>query len=329
MNRFFSVSILMALFATCFLSAAENDVDSLHLDVDASIMVFDRVVASKALADWAEDKGGYFTWKSEESIRLRVPDEAVAGFRSMLEESCEAVIRFDQSTWDMRENLLNARSALEAREEVLAKNLEYLDTSDVEGTLELEKEIRRLMSEIDGYRGYIRKLEHDRSMATIQVSLSFQQSTVPINRPSNFPWINSVDFFQFMRISMRNGSLFGPTPISIPDGFAEVKRRPEWIAMSPEGIRLRVRSVKNYPEQSLDFWKKSLISDLAGRGYLRIDSISVCAWDERQPFENTLWAVPWGNEDYLYLVSLRLNGSEIEILEMAGAAEYMSGYLKE
>ena len=135
-------------------------------------------------------------------------------FRGVLESTCEAVIQFDQTTWDMREDLLNAKSALEAREEVLAKNLEYLDSSDVEGTLELEKEIRRLMTEIDGYRGYLRKLEHDRRMATIQVALSFQQSSVPDSRPSNFPWINAVDFFRFMNISLQSGSMFGSAPIS-------------------------------------------------------------------------------------------------------------------
>ena len=87
--------------------------------------------------------------------------------------------------------------------------------------------------------------------------------------------------------------------------------------------------MKNYPEQSLDFWIKTLTSDLKGRGYSQVDSLTANTWDNDNPFLNTLWAVPWGNEDFLYLVSLRLDGSDIEILEMAGDAKYMSGYIKQ
>ena len=332
MKRYIGIAALTALVAMAGAAvepAEENEVDTLHMSVDAGVLVFDRVAASDALADWAETQGGYFTWKSEESVRIRVPDEAAARFREVLEEIGEAVIRYDQSTWDMREELLLSRSALEAREEVLAKNIAYLSSSDVEGTLELEKEIRRLMSEIDGYRGYLRRLEHDRVMATIQVALSFQQSTVPGSRPSNFPWINDVDFFSFMNASMHGGSAIGSLPIPVPEGFAEVDRKPDLLAMSPEGVRLRVRSVKNYPKQTLEFWSKALSSDLENRGYAPMDGPDIRDWDADDPFEDSLWAVPLGNEDYLYLVSLRLSGSDIEILEMAGPAEYAMEYLNE
>ena len=324
------LTIIAAVLAVSSAFAADGGgEDTLHLSVDAGIMVFDRVAASDALARWAEDHGGYFTWKSEESVRLRVPDEAVEGFRDVLDDSAEAVLRYDQSTQDMREQLLLSRSALEAREEVLAKNLEYLSSSDVEGTLELEKEIRRLMSEIDGYRGTLRRLEHDRAMATIQVALSFQQSTVPGSRPSSFPWIGGVDFFRFMNVSMRGGAVFGSRPIPMPEGFAEVERRPDFLAISPEGVRLRVRSVKNYPEQSLDFWIKALSSDLENRGYVPVNDLRIRDWGGSGTFQNSLWAVPLGNEDYLYLVSLRLHGKKIEILEAAGPAEFAAGYLTE
>ncbi len=40
-----------------------------------------------------------------------------------------------------------------------------------------------------------------------------------------------------------------------------------------------------------------------------------------------LWAVPLGNQDYFYLSGIRLNGRKIQILEMAGEAEFVLGYL--
>jgi len=320
-------SALFVLIAGAVFAAEEDD--TLYYSVDAAVMVFDRVKSSTQLTDWAEKNGGYFTWKSDESVRLRVPDEAVPGFKSFLEGMSEALIRFDQSTADLREELTRSRSALEAREEVLAKNLEYLSTSDVEGTLELEQEIRRLMSEIDSYRGLLRRLEHDRAMALIQVALSFQQSTVPTGRPSNFAWINSVDFYSFMNVPLRKsvGLSFGRRSIVLPENFALVDRSPDFLAVSPEGVRLRMTDTENYPEQSADFWFESLSNELEERGYRHVDIDVIPEWGGESPFVYGLWAVPWGNEDYLFLTGLRLRGSKIEILEMAGPVQYVSEYI--
>ena len=157
-------------------------------------------------------------------------------------------MEYSQNTHDLREQLLASRSALEAREEILAKNISYIDSSDVEGTLTLEKEIRRLMNEIDMYRGIIRKMENDRSYALVTVRLTFQNQTIPDSRPSRFDWINSVDFFDFLyngRLSGRSG--FGGPRMELPEGFALIDDSPEFLAISPEGVKLRVRKTDNYP----------------------------------------------------------------------------------
>lgn len=328
MKRIF---IPLLMFMILSLMVGADEVDTLHVAVDARVLVFDRTAASAELASWAEDNDGYFTWKSEESVRIRVPDEKIKPFRGFLENLSEIVLQYDQSTFDLRENLLRSRSALEAREEVLAKNLTYLSSSDVEGTLELEREIRRLMNEVDSYRGQLRRLEHDRRMAVIQVELSFQHQTIPDSRPSRFDWINDMDFYEFMNayIMNRGGINLGSAPIPLPDGFALVDKSPVYLAVSPEGVRLRVKKVKNYPEQTIAFWKNTLSSDLSNRGYQLIETNTGSDWGDGGLFEPSLWAMPWGTEDYLYLTGLRLNGGKIEILEMAGKAEYMMNYLGE
>jgi hypothetical protein len=292
-------------------------------------MVFDRFKASDRLADWAEENGGYFTWKSDEQVTIRVPDEKVVPFRSFLESFSDQIIQYDLSALDLREDLMFSRSALAAREEILAKNISYLASSDVEGTLELEQEIRRLMTEIDGYRGLIRRMEHDRKMAMIEVSLSFRQQTIPDYLPSSFTWVNSVDFYDFMNsgMSARGSDLFQSALIDLPEGFALVDKGPEYKALSPEGVRLRVRKADNYPEQSLDFWIKTLEADLRNRGYLVFESKTEQDWGRGKNFAQRLWALPLGNEDYLFLTALHVSKGKIEILEMAGQAEYMLKYL--
>ena len=168
-------------------------------------------------------------------------------------------------------------------------------------------------------------------MAVIQVNLSFQHQTIPDSRPSRFGWINGMDFYGFMNSYMmnRSGMNLGSAPIPLPEGFAAVKKSPVYLAVSPEGVRLRVREVKNYPEQTVEFWKNTLTTELADRGYVPVETSAGSDWGDGMLFDSSLWAMPWGTEDYLYLTALRLNGRKIEILEMAGKAEFMMKYLGE
>ena len=321
----------MGLFLGAWSILGADETDTRHLSVEAGLMVFDRNEAADRLGDWAEENGGYFTWKSDESVRLRVPDEAVGGFRDVLEEIGEGILQIGQSSTDLRDEMMRSRSVLEAREEILEKNIDLLDTSDVEGTLELEQEIRRLMDDIDASRGYLSKLEHDALMAVIEVSLSFRQQTVPVYRASRFEWINNVDFYYFLEDYPPAALSFslGGDPIPVPDGFAKVNSSGEFSALSPEGVRIRIRKVKNYPEQNRDFWQQALKTDLGLRGYIPLDYEQESDWGDGRPFANCLWALPLGNEDYLYLTSIRVTGQKIEVLEMAGKAEFMKGYLKD
>jgi hypothetical protein len=320
--------ILTILFSVNVFSAEE---DNLFISVNTSLLVFDRRAASDELASWAEENGGYFTLKSEERVRIRVPDEKVKSFRTFIGEFSEFVLEYNQSGRDLREDIMHSRSALEAREEILAKNLSYLDSSDMEGTLELEREIRRLMNEIDRYRGRLRVLENNRKMAQIDVALSFQGQSVPDTRPSSFDWINTMDFYGFMDEYLLNSNQrmgLGSSPLPIPEGFALVQKSPVFLAISPEGVRLRVRKVKNYPEQNIGFWMETLDIDLSRRGYIPVDMELPGDWGDGENFETRLWALPLGGQDYLYLTGLRLDGGKIEILEMAGEAEYLLGYLE-
>ncbi|MCK5737280.1 MAG: DUF4349 domain-containing protein, partial [Spirochaetaceae bacterium] len=288
------VLFLLSIFSINTLAGEE---DSLFVSVNSAVLVFDRVLASNQLAAWAEENGGYFTWKSEEQVRIRVPDETVKSFRSFIEGLGEFVLQYDQSSLDLREELMHSRSALEAREEILAKNLSYLSSSDMEGTLELEREIRRLMNEIDSYRGRLRLLENNRKMALIDVALSFQNQSVPDSRPSSFEWINSMDFYGFMNEYMMDGrnTGFGTAPIPLPEGFALIDKSPDFLAISPEGVRLRVRKVKNYPEQSIAFWSETLDKELSKRGYIPVEASLPEDWGNDKAFESKLWVLPWGN----------------------------------
>ncbi len=325
LNKRLITTILSLLMSFSCIWSQETD-DTLSFEVSARLLVKDRLTASDQIARWAESTGGYFTQKTQDQIDFRIPDSRVESLLDHLEEISLEVVDYSQNTNDLREQLLSSRSALEAREEILAKNISYIDSSDVEGTLTLEREIRRLMGEIDSYRGRIRRMENDRNYARVTVLLTFQNQTIPDVRPSRFDWINQVDFYDFMNYPILHKQRgWGGPEAEVPEGFALVDDKPDFQAVSPEGVRLRISRRENYPQKSADFWNEALLAYLEGKGYISMG-------DTRQielggsPFSSASWGVPYGNENYIYVTGLRVVKDTIEILEIAGPAVYVREY---
>ena len=102
-----------------------------------------------------------------------------------------------------------------------------------------------------------------------------------------------------------------------PEGFAEIKQDKQYKAVSPEGMLFGVRTVENYPEQDLDFWSKALKTHLAKEGYRVISDGEPFQAGDLQGilFE---WAVPYGNEDFIYLTAIVVQDKKIAIAEAAG-----------
>jgi hypothetical protein len=113
--------------------------------------------------------------------------------------------------------------------------------------------------------------------------------------------------------------------VDVPEGFARQRTWGEYHAISPEGLRFSVRTVKNYPRKELAFWKDVLKAHLEEEGYTPLG--------EGEPFragdvDGTVyeWAVPLGQDDYVYLVAVMPAGRRIIIAEAAGEHTLFARY---
>ena len=110
------------------------------------------------------------------------------------------------------------------------------------------------------------------------------------------------------------------TLVQKPEGFAEVLpwqvAATQYKAVSPEGMIYRVRTVKNYPEQTLEFWAQALQNHLEKEGYRSVsDGRSFETEDNSgRIFE---WAMPYGNESYIYLTAIVVSEKRIAVAEAA------------
>ena len=104
--------------------------------------------------------------------------------------------------------------------------------------------------------------------------------------------------------------------VTPPEGFAELEGGRAYQAVSPEGLQYRVRSIKNEPPKSLEFWAEALENHLVKEGYrLNGQSRSFAGGDHRGlAFE---WVLPYGNESYLYLTALIVTEKTITLAEAA------------
>jgi hypothetical protein len=104
--------------------------------------------------------------------------------------------------------------------------------------------------------------------------------------------------------------------VDSPAGFAELKGGRTYRAVSPEGMRYRVRSLKNEPQKDLSFWGDALENHLAKEGYH--------PGGEAQSFESGdregawyEWILPMGNQSYFYLTALIVTDKTIILAEAA------------
>ncbi len=111
----------------------------------------------------------------------------------------------------------------------------------------------------------------------------------------------------------------------LPDGFAQMRSRRHYSAVSPEGMRFRVRTVRNYPRKELDFWNEALRNHLLDEGYRLLNSGEDFSTPTAQ---GTLyeWVVPYGSGDYIFLTAIIPAGKKVLIVEAAGEYTIYSRY---
>ena len=188
--------LALLLVAAVWVSAEDN---TLYRSLRATIFVKDMDSAVAEISGWTEDRGGFILYSSGERVVLRFPQERLTEFVALLETMADQVIEIAPQALDLREAMLGLESRIRSREEILERNLSFLDQTDVEGTLDIEQEVQRLLREIESLKGTLGKYSADVLLARGEVDLRLVRQSIPSDLTSSFEWINSVDFYSFVR----------------------------------------------------------------------------------------------------------------------------------
>lgn len=177
---------------------APGSTELLAVSIDAQVVSSDPGALASRLTSWAEERGGYFTYRSGSRVVVRVPGRAASGLRELLEVSGADIVVYNPSTEDLRARIRDVEAAIASRAEALERILDYLESSDVNATLAFERELRSLNGEIEYYEGQRRSLQNRAAFATVVVTLSARERTIPDRLPSSFAWINTIDLYRFV-----------------------------------------------------------------------------------------------------------------------------------
>lgn len=108
-----------------------------------------------------------------------------------------------------------------------------------------------------------------------------------------------------------------PYRLDAPQGFVRYDKKKGPAFITPDGVRLRARTERNYPKAELAFWADAMERHLVARGYLL---------HGKQCFKTTKgldgctaeFILPHAGEDWVLAETVFVLGDELALLEAAG-----------
>lgn len=172
---------------------------------DLRMVVADVETSLAAVQKLGEDSEGYLVKMTSEQVVIRVP---APRFREVLDrlktlgqtihKNIEATDVTDEYT-DLKLQLRNAEALMNRLSEILTKS------QNVKDTLEIERELNRVRTEIERLKGRIAHL--DRLITFSTITVTFTKATEPVvirHRPeSAFPWVDRLGVESVLRIRER------------------------------------------------------------------------------------------------------------------------------
>ena len=188
-----------ALFFNAFIQASANEDEGslkLAVTVTAEITVSNPEKSGRELIDFCEASGGYYTRKTDLSVYLRCPAGLQDTIQQLLKKS-GTIIRYSINTADTGTDYLVLDRQLKSREKLLNEYKQLLDSSGFAGTLSLERELMKLVSEIEEIKGRLLKMENEYRFMKLEVNYFSMDYGRPERGESVFDWINRIDFYSF------------------------------------------------------------------------------------------------------------------------------------
>jgi len=259
-----------------------------------------------AVVQLATEAGGFVERLTGSSVTVRVPVDhfeaifdQVLGLGDVLEKSTTAEDVTDAYTAvDLR--LQTARATRDRLVALLARARTEAEK------LQLLREIQRVTEEIDRLEAQIKTLASLASFSRITVEISAREALSARSSDeeiAEFRWIQALSPFR------RDVSMQGkPLKMTVPEGMVALSANRSFVAESADGAVFWSSRRPNRPEGDTAFWLEALKTRLAPE-FATADVQTAGAFQ-------LLRLVDRSDTPYRYLVGVRVDGDELELLEI-------------
>ncbi len=189
MKRMIALIALCIFYALPVLAGEDAFTQEYFYDMYAA----EREKAVARLRSFAAENGGYVKFYSNTKVVLRMPVAGVQRIRDVILDTGYIGDERIQRT-DVGETLLDLRTRLKTKETLLASLYKIFDDAQVQQTLEVEKELGKVVMEIENIKGRIAYLEDRISLAELTISINIRPGAkkAAVLMRSRWEWINSL-----------------------------------------------------------------------------------------------------------------------------------------
>ncbi|MFC1584276.1 DUF4349 domain-containing protein [Fibrobacterota bacterium] len=264
-----------------------------------------KVIVDSAIA-YVKSLEGYVESQMRNTVVLRVPvDRFQDAFDSLLQFA--TVLRKSISAQDITEayqdnelRLKIARATLNRLQELLKK------AEKAEDKLRLLREIKRVSENLEQLenRKTMLKTMADFSRITLTVNPHRPMARLPRQRDiAAFAWINKLDPFA-EPVKYKGDYL----EFAAPEGLVVLEDKKYWEAVSADGVRFRVRQLKNNPKGTTGFWFTCIRERIAER-YKDHKELDAGGF-------KLLQSTSFSKKPYVYVVGVRETDKYLEVVEI-------------
>lgn len=152
----------------------------------------------RAILDAVEPRGGFPVLVTDEQLVLKVPPPRLGEVLALLSEH-GLLIEKTLAREDLTQRVAQLEAQLRSKREIFQRLRTLVDDSDVQATLEIERNMAGLVREMESIKGQLRVQRERARWARVEVAFNFRDRQKLVYVRSPFEWLNTVDLKRFHR----------------------------------------------------------------------------------------------------------------------------------
>lgn len=146
----------------------------------------------------ARKLGGHPMLVTDYALHLKLPPASLVDFMKLAGEQ-GSVLDKNLTRTDLTEPITQLEGKVRSKGEILERLRGFVDDSNVQATLRIEREMTRLVHELERVKGQLQVQRDQSTWASLQISFRYQKRGRVTYVKSPFKWLNTVDLDRFLR----------------------------------------------------------------------------------------------------------------------------------